>query len=135
MKWLSVQWDSNRWLYSKIVYEWIGDDVSSSSSDCIDGEQLNGCSSCWMVSSSSAFVCCNDELVVDVVVCVDETDDDRRWFIIEFVPCKALGFVGNKRWNKSSVCCWWNAAATAAAAALLINWVGFDDDDVDDWIG
>ena len=132
---LSVHWDSNRWLCIKIVQEFAGDGASSSSSDCIDGEQLSGCSSWWIVSSSSTLVCCNEELVVDVVVCVDETDDERRWLIIELFVWQLLVFVGNKRWNKSIVCCWWNAAATAAAvaAALLINWLGLDD--VDDWIG
>ncbi len=119
-----------------IVQEWIGDEISSSSSDCIDSEQLSGCSSsCWIVSSSSTLVCCNEEFVVDVVVCVDEIDDERRWLITELFVWQLFVFVGNNRWNKSMVCCWWNAAATAAAvaAAFVINCVGFDD--VDDWIG
>ncbi len=120
----------------KIVQELVGDETSSSSSDWIDGEQLSACSSCWIVSSSSTFVCCNEELVVDVVVCVDETDDERRWLTIELFVWQLFVFVGNKRWNKSNVCCWWNAAATAAAvaAALVINWVVWFDD-VEDWIG
>jgi len=119
----------------KIVQELVGDETSSSSSDCIDCEQLSGCSSCCIVSSSSTFVCCNEEFVVDVVVCVDETDDERRWLIIELVVWQLFVFVGNKRWNKSIVCCWWNAAATAAAvaAAFVINCVWFDD--VEDCIG
>jgi hypothetical protein len=119
----------------KIVQELVGDEISSSSSDCIDCEQLSGCSSCCIVSSSSTFVCCNEEFVVDVVVCVDETDDERRWFIIGLFAWQLFVFGGNKRWNKSIVCCWWNAAATAAAvaAAFVINCVWLDD--VEDWIG
>jgi len=50
-------------------YDGVGDVArSSSSSDAIEVEQLSGCSSLGLVSSSSALVRCKDEFVVDVAV-------------------------------------------------------------------
>lgn len=56
-------------LTNVFFYDGVGDVArSSSSSDAIEVEQLSGCSSLGLVSSSSALVRCKDEFVVDVAV-------------------------------------------------------------------